>query len=460
MLVAVVVGTAAAAAYAWTREPVYAAHAQLFVSTPVAPSDLTPSEIYQGGLASQTRAESYARIASSPPVAEGVIDRLGLSRSPQSLQSAISASVPEGTVLIDLTVDGSTPREAQMLANAVAAEFLEFVEKLESAAGEEGGGDGKAGGGGDSSVKISVSSPARLPTGAESPSKVLYLVAGAILGFLVGFGAAALREILDRRIRDDAAVEAIAGAPVIGHIPTDSGAARRPLVVLGDVASVEAEAYRRLRTNLRVLAVEHGRHSLLVTSAVAGEGKTLISANVAFAFAQAGHRVVLIDADMRSGRLSQLLDLDAEPGLSDVLANEQEEPTLRREAILPLSVLARGTPPANPSELLESDRLGSLLESLREQADLLIIDSPPLLPVSDAAIIARKAEAVLLVTMTSTRTEQLDMAAENLFAVGKEPLGTVLNGYAGPAVGYGSYAYDRPDPGDLPLRPAEPVWDQ
>ena len=455
VLVAVVATTALAAAYAWTREPVYVAKTQLFVSTPVAPANLTPSEIYQGGLASQTRAESYARIVSSPPVAEGVIERLGLSRTPQSVQSAITAAVPEGTVLIDLNIEGSTPAAAKDLANAVAAEFLEFVETLESAA--ENGADGEAGEE-DASVNISISSPARLPTSSEAPSKPLYLMGGAILGLFIGFGAAALREMFDRRVRDDSVVEAIGGAPVIGHIPTDSDVKRRPIVVRNDTASVEAEAFRRLRTNLRALVLEHGRRSLLVTSAIAGEGKTHISVNVAFAFAQAGHKVVLVDADMRNGRLTQLLGLGDGPGLSEVLAEGLSELPLRREKALPLSVLERGAPPPNPSELLESNRLGSLIDSLTERADLVILDSPPLLPVSDAAIIARKTDAVLLVTRTSTRAEQLDIAAESLTAVGKEPVGAVLNGHSRPTSGYGAYTYGRDGAPDLP-QPTELVWE-
>jgi len=455
ILMTVLICTGAAAAYGWTRKDVYAAHTQLFVSTPVTPRNLTPSEVYQGGLASQARAESYARLVSSPALAEAVIDELNLQRSVQFVQSAISTSVPAGTVLVNVTAEDSSPREAREIANSVGRVLPKFVASLESTGSPSrpGAGSNKR-----ASVKVSVSSPAELPTSPEPPGKAVYIVVGVVLGLLLGIAGAVVREMFDRRIRDDASIEAVAGAPVLGSIPLDREASSRPLVVVEHSSSVEAEAYRRLRTNLRVLTMEHDLHSLLVTSAVAGEGKTLIAANLAFAFAQAGHRVVLVDGDMRSARLSELLGLREGPGLSEALADEVPE-RLHNEQSLPLAVLSSGAPPANPSELLESDRLVTLLESLRKLSDLVIMDSPPLLPVSDASSIARTAAAVLLVTRaTSTQSDQLNIAAEYLETIGKQPIGTVLNGVSLPPGGAYAYAYERLDAINLP-KPSVPVWD-
>jgi len=450
IVAAVVVCTAAAGAYAWTREPLYAAHTQLFVSA-TSPSGLSPSQVYQGGLASQSRAESYARIVSSPPVAEAVVRELDLSKSTQDVQSAITATVPEETVLIDVTVKDKSPERAKEIAEAVAAEFPRFINTLESSPTPEG-----------SPVEISVTSPAVLPTSPESPRKGLYLAVGALLGLILGVGAAVLRELLDRRIRDDEAAEAIAGAPVLGHVPHDSGAQSRPLVVVDDADSPEAEAYRRLRTNLRVVTIDCDRRSLLVTSAVAGEGKTLLAANLGFAFAQAGHRVVLVDADLRRPRLGGLLWLEPTPGLSELLSGDVPgrhplHETLHNEHKLPLDVLTSGSPPPNPSELLESDRFAALLDGLTRRAEIVILDSPALLPVSDAAVMARLTAAVLMVArVSSTRAEQLDAAAESLRAVGKHPVGAVLNGL--PArIGRG-YVYGPNNAVKAPA-PAVPVWD-
>jgi succinoglycan biosynthesis transport protein ExoP len=453
ILVTVLACTGGAAALAWTRGPVYAASTQLFVSTP-ARAGLSPSEIYQGDLSSQARAASYAPLVSSPGLAEAVIAKLGLRRSTQSVQSAIGASVVTGTVLINVTVEDSSAREAELIANTVGTEFPQFVDALESAPpGRTSGPQPTA----TPPVQISISSPARLPTSPKSPHKPVYLIVGVVVGLLLGIGGAVLREMLDRRIRDDAAAEAIAGAPVVGHIPRDRKARKRPLVVVEDATSVQAEAYRRLRTNLRVLTIEQSRNSLLVTSPVAREGKTLIAVNLAFAFAQAGHRVVLVDADMRRAKLSEMLDLGPAPGLSDVLRYHVIAP-LHREHALPLEVLSSGSPPPNPSELLESDRFASLLESLTTQADIVIVDSPPLLPVSDAAIIARTTAAVLLVARpTSTHTDQLDAAIECLAAAGKQPIGVVLNGYSAPVSGSYDYKWRKAVEVSTPVIP---VWDQ
>ncbi len=435
-----------AGVYAWTRNQEYAAHTQLFVSAKSDTSAVSPSQVYQGGLASQSRAESYARIVSSPPVVNAVIRRLGLSRSTESVQSAITATVPSGTVLIDVTARDESPKQAKEIANALGTEFPKFVDTLERAPAAPA-----------SPVAISVTSPAVLPKSPDSPSKGLYLAAGALLGLILGAGAAVLREVLDTRIRNDDAAEAIAGARVLGHIPHDPGAAIRPLVVLDVPDSPEAEAYRRLRTNLRVVTIDHGHRSLLVTSAASGEGKTLVAANLGFAFAQAGHRVALVDADLRRPRLAEVLDLEPAPGLSELLSGDRSRERLHRESDLPLEVLTAGSRPSNPSELLESDRFGALLDRLTGRAELVIVDSPALLPVSDAAVIARMTGAVLMVArVPSTRAEALDAAAESLRAVGKQPIGAVLNGVRTRAGR--DYVYGPSAAGEAPAG-AEPAWD-
>ena len=417
----VAVCVAAAGVYTWMRDPVYAAHTQLFVSAKSETSGVSPSEVYQGGLASQSRADTYAQILSSPPVVEAVIRKLGLSRSTSSVQSAITATVPAGTVLIDVTVEDESPQRAKEISDALAVEFPRFVDTLERADGPE-----------ESPVEMTVTSPAVLPSSPDSPSTAFYLAAGALLGLILGIAAAVVREVLDTRVRDDEVAEAIAGARVLGHIPRDAGAVIRPLVVVDAPDSPEAEAYRRLRTNLRVVTIDRDRRSLVVTSAASGEGKTLVAANLGFAFAQAGHRVALVDADLRRPRLADLLDLEPAPGLSELLSGEVSEEPLHYENELPLEVLTAGSPAPNPSELLESDRFGELLDRLTSRAEIVIIDSPALLPVSDAAVITRVVAAVLMVARVRfARAEALDAAAESLRAVGKQPIGAVLNAVPG-----------------------------
>jgi succinoglycan biosynthesis transport protein ExoP len=418
ILASIVVCVGAAAAFAWTRTPIYAARTQLFVATGGASADL--SQTYQGGLFSQQRVLSYAQIVSSPPVVQAAMAQLGLRESVRKLQGKISASVPTDTVLINVTVKEQSPQRAKAIADAVGNQFATFVNRLESRPGE-----------GSSPVKVSVTSQAQLPTEPVSPRKVFYLAFGALFGLALGIGGAVLREALDDRIRDEDDAAAIASAPVLGSIAEDPDAGRRPLIVVEDPFSVRAEAYRRLRTNIRVLSVDRGARSLVISSAVASEGKTLIAANLGVTFAQAGYRVILVDSDLREPNLADVLGLSSTVGLTDVLVdNLPVEAALQTWRLgLPLEVLGSGSqPPPNPSELLSSQRFATVLGILTDRVDVVILDAPALLPVTDAAILARLTSGMILVTRpASTLRGQLETATWSLHAVDEQALGVVLN---------------------------------
>ena len=435
ILACVAAGVGAAAAFAWTQTPVYAARSQLFVSTRGVPADL--GQTYQGGLFTQQRVLSYAQIVSSRAVVRAVIARLRLRESVETIQAEISASVPTDTVLINVRVEDRSAPRAKAIANAVGEEFSSFVDRLETQRGERG-----------SPVKVSVTSPAQLPTEPISPRKVIDLTLGVLIGLVLGIGAAVMRNTLDNRIRDENDAAAIAGAPVLGSIADDPKAEKRPLIVFEDPFSVRAEAYRQLRTNVHALSSDRSLRSIVVSSAVASEGKTLIAANLGIAFAQAGYRVILVDADLRRPRLAELLELSSTVGLTNVLVdNLPIESALQpwRDG-LPLEVLASGPEPSNPSELLGSQRFVTALGALTERADVVILDAPALLPVTDAAILARVASGAILVTrLASTRTHQLQSATESLLAVDEPVLGVVLNRCPTPSTwpyGKSGYASD------------------
>jgi succinoglycan biosynthesis transport protein ExoP len=416
LVLSVLVCTGAAAALAWTRTPSYAAQTQMFVSAGGGRTDL--NQTYLGGLFSQQRIRSYADIVQSPAVAQAVIRELRLSKSVQGVQDAISASVPTDTVLLNVKVTDRSPRRAKAIADAIGRQFPRLVNTLETPQ------RGKA-----SPVKVSVTSPARLPTSPISPHKPLYLTLGVLLGLTLGVGGAVMREALDNRIRDEHDATSLAGAPVLGRITERRKAKKRPLVMLNDPSSPEAEAYRQLRTNLRALSVEHDLRSFVVSSAVESEGKTLVVANLAVAFAQAGHRVAVVDADMRSPKLAEVFGFESGLGLSNVLTrNVPVDSLLQHYAGLPLEVMPSGPEPANPSELLGSQRFATMLQTLTDRFDVVLFDAPALLPVTDAAILAQLTSGVILVTRAaSTRTSELETAAEALRAVDKQAVGIVLN---------------------------------
>ena len=426
--------------------PVYAAHAQLFVSSGTGGD---PGATYEGGLFSQQRVLSYAQIVSSPELLEGVIRDLDLATTPAELGKDVRAEVPVDTVLIDIEVEDTSPQQAQAIANAIAARFPEFVADLEARGNSEG-----------SPVKISTTRRAELPTDPVSPRWPVYIAIGLLLGLAGGIFAAFVRHGLDTRVRDGDAVADAVGAPLVGVIAHDRRARRRQLVVATDSRSAEAEAYRRLRSNLAGLASRRAISSLVVSSALEGEGKTVVTANLGLAFAQAGYRVVLVDADLHKPRLAEYLGVSSRTGLADALRTGRNVEELLQTCGdgFRLEFLASGIPPANPSDLLGSQRLATVLEALTERSDIVLLDAPAVLPVIDASVLARRTSGLVLVARAgSTRAAQLAAAADAVRATGGEVLGGVLTQVSRGALPqyYGKPAGRRPAPG--PRGAAEPA---
>jgi polysaccharide biosynthesis transport protein len=418
MLIAVTVSICIAAAgyLAWSRAPTYAAHTQLYVASTIHNTRASSSESYAAILLSQIRVASYTQLVSSPPVIRGVIQRLGL--SPQDFRAEISAASPPGTVLIDVTVRDRSPHLAKAVADELGRQFPLFIHALETPKGER-----------VAPVTLSVTIPAQLPRHPVAPRKPLYLLLGSLLGLVLGVGGAVIREVLSRRLRDAEDAAAVTGLPVLGSVP-DQRRRASPLVMTSDLGSVEAEAYRRVRVNVGALIKDKKARSFMVSSASPSEGKTVVAANLGIAFAQAGHRVVLVDADLRRPTLAELLGLEPVLGLSDVLANRlpahRALETWRSD--LPLEVLAAGSPSSNAAELLGSDWFLLVLDELTARFDVVILDTPALLPATDGAIVARAtAGAVLVARANSTRTRQLMEAVDSLRSVDAHVLGIVVN---------------------------------
>jgi succinoglycan biosynthesis transport protein ExoP len=434
--ISLVVCTVVAGGLAWTRPPTYAAETQLYVSTSIPSSSASSTERYAAILLSQQRAVSYTQLIASPPVVQGVNTQLGLSLSLEQFRAKVSAVRPEGTVLINMTVIDRSPRLAQAIAQAVGTEFPSFLESL----------DGQQA----SPVNVRVTSPAQLPTEPVSPRKKLSLLLGVILGLMSGVGMTVIREALWRRIRDAEDVAEVTGLPVLGSIAEQRSAKRQPLVVLNSPVSAGAEDYRRVRMNLEnldALIREGGIRSFVVSSATPGEGKTLIAANLGIAFAQSGHRVVLVDADLRRSKLADVMGLTPVQGLTDVLANGMP--------------VERALASWNPSELLGSLRFAAVLEELAMRTDLVILDTPALLPATDAAVLARlTGGAVLVARAGSTRVDQLVSAVESLYSVDARVLGVVVNRLPrrSAARRFGAAYESQPtSKGERDLAPAEPA---
>lgn len=408
-------GIGIAAALAWTRPPEYTSSIQLFVSSGTRGDGATSTERYAAILLSQVRAASYARLVASPPVVQAVNGELGTSLSLGELQSKVTTIRPEGTVLLDVTVSDRSPEVAQAIAQALGNQVPAFLESLE---GQEA-----------TPPVVTVASPAQLPTHPISPRKPLYLVLGMLVGLMLGVGGAVLREALWRRIRDPEDVATLTGLPVLGSIAQRRPAKREPLVMLERPGSARAEEFRRLRTNLNALIGGEVR-SFVVTSSASGEGKTLIAANLGIAFARSGLRVVMVEADLRRPKLADIMGVRPNLGLSDVLERGLpfDRALERLRPDLQLDLLSAGFPPQNPTELLDSREFRDLLAALSARADLVILDSPALLPTADASVLTQMtAGAVLVARAGLTRARQLMSALDSLYGVQARVLGVVVN---------------------------------
>ena len=238
---------------------------------------------------------------------------------------------------------------------------------------------------------------AQPPTSPIRPKKAQSVVFGCLMGLIVGVCLALLQEFLDDRINSVEDAGRLLSLPSLGHVPALSVTDARLLPQMAGLDPA-AESYRILRTNIHFASVDAPVRTLLVTSSNPGEGKTTTAANLAFAMAMDGKRVILVDTDLRRPSLHKLLELPAGPGLTDVLLGHAG---LSPHAVLPnLSVITCGSTPPNPSELLNSRTFRSLVETLTEQADIVIFDSPPVLVAADAAILASQMDGTVFIIET------------------------------------------------------------
>lgn len=301
--------------------------------------------------------------------------------------------------------------------------------------------------------KLTPAEPASTP---DSPTPVRNAALAAVLGLLLGVGGAFLLEQLDDSVKSKDDLDQLPpGFGVLSLIPIVEGWKDRSttnVVSITAPTSPAAEAYRALRTSLQFIGLEHPTRIIQVTSPQASEGKTTTLSNLAVALSRAGKRVIIVDCDLRRPRVESFFGVDNAVGFTTVLLGDADlESALQPVPDQPrLAILPAGHPPPNPSELLSTARARDVLTTLRSRADFVLVDSPPVLPVADAIILAGVADATLLVVLAGTTTkQQVRRAAELLSQVDAPMIGTVLNavdesGGSGYSYGYGRGAYARP----------------
>lgn len=292
---------------------------------------------------------------------------------------------------------------------------------------------------------ITVIEPAALPTAPVGPNKLATILLAAAIGFLLAAGAAYLLEYLDDTVKNPDDVQKAAGLTTLGAVPEIVGvAAGNELVVLAGGQSAATEAFRILRTNLQFAAVDRPVRTLMISSPAPREGKTLTASNLGAAFAHAGQRVILVDADLHRPRLHRVFGLRNNVGLTTALLETQPavDGLLQETTIPGLQILTSGPLPPNPAELLASRRMREFTLKLTEAADIVIFDTPPITALADAAIIGSQVDGVLMVVSAGeTRREIARRALAALQRVNARVVGALINRMPVQGAGYYYYYY-------------------
>lgn len=378
----------------------------------------TISDLNQGSSFVSREVKTYAEVARSPIVLEPVVQKLGLRTSARGLRGDVTTTVKGETKLIDITVTRPDAREAAAIADAVAAELATAVELLSPDRVD-----------GSPSVLVSSIAPAAVPREPFSPNIPRDVALGTVLGLVLGLGWAALRTTLDTKVRAEPDVRAITDAPVLGLVSYDSGATGKAPHYVPERLSVRAEEYRQIRTNLQFVDAASRPRSIVVTSSRGGEGKSVTALNLAMALADTGVSVCLVDADLRRPSVADYLGLEGAAGLTTVLIRRAVlDDVLQPVGSGGLDVLTSGRTPPNPSELLGSRAMADVVAELESRYDVVLLDCAPLLPVTDATILSKTADGILLVAGGGIVTkDELTEATGKLATVGATVLGVVLN---------------------------------
>lgn len=433
VLLMTLLGMIGAAIFSFVVTPEYEAESRVYVSTQSA-ADL--AELGQGSTYSQQIVQSFVEAATTSAVLTPVIEEVGLDETPGELASRVAVTNTEGTVIIDLVVTDESPEQAADIANALTSSLADVVEDVTPQTD------------GENPVMVTTLQEATVPTSSVFPTIPLNLALGLALGLGVGVGLALLREALDTKVRGERDIELITDKPILGHIAYDPKVRSRPLIVHSAPHAPRAEAFRVLRTNLQFIDVDEKLHSVVVTSSLEAEGKTTTAANLAITMRDAGYRVLIIDADLRRPALARYFGLEGAIGVTDVLlgqADLADAVQLWGAEGEELSVLPSGTVPPNPSELLGSRLMKGLLNELSTYYDLIILDAPPLLPVTDAAVLTSRTNGAIFVTAAGrVKRDQVKAAIGNVEAAGGQLLGivaTMLPTKGPDAYNYGQYGY-------------------
>lgn len=400
------------AIYATTPKQ-YAADVTFYVSTPV-PEQANAQAV---GTFAAGRMVSYAELLQSEDLAARVVKQQNLDVPAAAVAKEITANTTTQSVLITARVTDTDKARALKISQGLAETFGPMVDQLDNAGRKT------------PLVTINTVSEPRLKAAPVAPKSKTLLGMGLGLGLLLSLVYALLRELLNNAVKNDEELRQHAGAPVIGAVVADPSANGNPLLTVSNHANPRAEEHRKIRTNLAFIDAAQPARVITVTAPMPGDGATTVAANTALSFAETGERVCLVGADLRDGGAGELFGVGG-PGLSAVLSGTTDlAGAVRASRTEPrIDVLPAGELPPNPASLLGQARFNDLVAQLRSSYDRVVIDTPALLPVADAATVAAQSDGVVLVVREgATTAKQVDSARSALEAVNARTLGVVNN---------------------------------
>jgi polysaccharide biosynthesis transport protein len=470
------------------QTPIYETSTRLLVSNP---PDISNVDNYNSMITSYTMPNTYSEMVVDSPVLQGVIDKLKLDTTPEMLKGSISVSLLTDTQILVVTVSDTDPVRAADIANALTAVFAEHVRDLYSqryASSKEGISKrmeemsaqidetnkalaklfneperaqlqsrlteytrlysdmvmtfeqvrlAEA----QTSANVVVTEPATPNNFPVSPRTSRDTLLAVVVGMLVAAGVVFAVDMLDDTIKNPEEVRRNFNIPILGVISRHAITEGKPISE-AEPRSPVAEAFRSLRTNINYASVDTPLRRILITSPTPKDGKTTVSSNLAVVLAQGEKKVVLIDADLRRPQIHHRFGLMNRFGLSDLFVQSIENfaDALQPSASPRLTIITSGSLPPNPAELLTSKRMGTILDLLMKGFDTILIDTPPILTVTDAAALAQSVDGVILVAKPgSTKKSAFKQSIETLKAVKANILGVVLNEVNPSSRKYGYY---------------------
>lgn len=373
----------------------------------------------------QKLVDTYRIIVKSNAVLEKVVNNLKeMNLTVEELKKNIIVSSVEETEVIEISVININPKDAAKIANEISKVFDEQIREMYKI---------------DNVYTLNV---AKVPEKPYNINHIKTVVISAAIGIMISGFYIVIINLFDNTTKSREQVEQSVKVPVIGMLSTDeknkkennSSTGKRLLMTKISSKSPLAEAIKALRTNLQFMKKHKGAQTILVTSTLPDEGKSWVSANLAIAFAQAGKKTVIVDADLRKGTLNYIFDLPLTPGLSNYLSgvniDEEEdlEELLQKTKIENLFAITAGDIPPNPSELLVSEKMQTLIKGLEKCVDIIILDSTPSMLVADAVILSRLANSTILISQYNrTKINDLKQVKDNIEQVGGSVSGIVLN---------------------------------